>query len=74
MMIAMANNNQRGTANSTILVAWDIGMGLGVLLGGVVAEHIGYVTAFWMTAVAQVAGSLLFYLKTRGFFEVRRLR
>ena len=74
MMIAMAHNNQRGTANSTILVAWDIGMGLGVLLGGVVAEHIGYVTAFWMTAVAQVAGSLLFYLKTRGFFEARRLR
>ena len=74
MMIAMAHNNQRGTANSTILVAWDIGMGLGVLLGGVVAEHIGYVTAFWMTAVAQMAGSLLFYLKTRGFFEARRLR
>ena len=74
MMIAMAHNNQRGTANSTILVAWDIGMGLGVLLGGVVAEHIGYVTAFWMTAVAQVAGSLLYYLKTRGFFEARRLR
>ena len=74
MMIAMAHNNQRGTANSTILVAWDIGMGLGVLLGGVVAEHIGYVTACWMTAVAQVAGSLLYYLKTRGFFEARRLR
>ena len=74
MMIAMAHNSQRGTANSTILVAWDIGMGLGVLLGGVVAEHIGYVTAFWMTAVAQVAGSLLYYLKTRGFFEARRLR
>ena len=74
MMIAMAHNNQRGTANSTILVAWDIGMGLGVLLGGVVAERIGYVTAFWMTAVAQVTGSLLFYLKTRGFFEARRLR
>ena len=74
MMIAMAHNNQRGTANSTILVAWDIGMGLGVLLGGVVAEHIGYVTAFWMTAVAQVTGSLLYYLKTRGFFEARRLR
>lgn len=74
MMIAMAHNNQRGTANSTILVAWDIGMGLGVLLGGVVAEHIGYVTAFWMTAVAQVTGSLLYYLKTCGFFEARRLR
>ncbi len=73
MMIAMAYNNQRGTANSTILLSWDVGMGIGVLLGGVVAEHLGYVTAFWMAAAAQVAGSMLFYLKTRAFFERRRL-
>ena len=30
MMITMAHHNERGTANSTILISWDIGMGLGV--------------------------------------------
>lgn len=33
MTICVAPNNQRGTANSTILISWDIGMGLGILLG-----------------------------------------
>ena len=39
MTICVAPNNQRGTANSTILISWDIGMGLGILLGGIIAEH-----------------------------------
>jgi predicted MFS family arabinose efflux permease len=33
MIINVAEHSQRGTANSTILVSWDVGMGLGVLLG-----------------------------------------
>ena len=31
MMISVAHHNERGTANSTILVSWDCGMGLGIL-------------------------------------------
>ena len=74
MMIAMAHNNQRGTANSTILVSWDVGMGLGVLIGGVASEYLGYVEAFWIAASVQIMGTLLFLMKTRGFFESRRIR
>lgn len=73
MMISLATHNQRGTANSTILVSWDVGMGLGVLTGGVAAEHLGYTVAFWMVAAMQIAGTLLFCVKTRGFFESRRI-
>ena len=74
MIINVAEHSQRGTANSTILVSWDVGMGLGVLLGGVVAENVGYTAAFWMTAAAQVTGAILFYAKTRYDFEKKRLR
>ena len=42
MTINVAHNNRRGTANSTILVSWDLGMGLGILVGGIVAELLGY--------------------------------
>lgn len=73
MIISMARHNQRGTANSTLLVSWDVGMGLGVLLGGFVSEHFGYGAAFWTVAVAQVCGTLLFCLATRNFYNKRKL-
>ena len=68
MIIGVANNDERGTANSTLLTCWDLGIGLGVLLGGVIAEHFGYVVAFWTVVGVHVGGMLLFFLRTRGFF------
>ena len=68
MMISMARHNERGTANSTILVSWDVGMGLGVLLGGIIAELLSYATAFWFVAVVNASGVLLYFLRTRRFY------
>ena len=68
MMISMARHNERGTANSTILVSWDVGMGLGVLLGGIIAELMSYATAFWFVAVVNASGVLLYFLRTRRFY------
>ena len=73
MTINVAHNNQRGTANSTILVSWDTGMGLGVLLGGIIAEHLGYGAAFWAVAAVNAAGVALFFLRARSFFLLRNL-
>ena len=69
MIISMAHHNERGTANSTLLISWDVGIGVGVLAGGFVAELIGYKAAFWMVAVAQLAGMVIFLLRTRTFYE-----
>jgi predicted MFS family arabinose efflux permease len=65
MIIAMAENNQRGTANSTILTCWDLGMGIGILLGGVVVEYTNYAVAFWGIAAVQAIGALMFFAVTR---------
>lgn len=73
MTINVANNNQRGTANSTILISWDIGMGLGILLGGIIAEHMGYGAAFWAVALVNFIGVTLFFLRTKAFFLSRNL-
>ena len=73
MTICVARNNQRGTANSTILISWDIGMGLGILLGGVIAEHLGYGSAFWTVAAVNMAGVLAYFAATRRFFLRRNL-
>lgn len=74
MTVNVAGHDQRGTANSTLLVSWDVGMGLGVLLGGVMAEHVGYAFAFHSVVLMQVTGTVLFFLVTRNFFLRRRLR
>ena len=73
MMISVAHHNERGTANSTILVSWDCGMGLGILVGGVIAELLGYSAAFWTVAIINLAGVTLYFVRTRQFFIVRRL-
>jgi MFS family permease len=73
MTICVAPNNQRGTANSTILISWDIGMGLGILLGGIIAEHLGYNAAFWSVAFVNALGVALFFLATKSFFLRRNL-
>lgn len=72
MFINVARNDQRGTANSSILISWDLGMGIGIVLGGFIAEMIGFATAFHIVALMQAAGTLLFILATRNFFEKRR--
>ena len=73
MTINVAQNNQRGTANSTILISWDIGMGLGILVGGVIAEYFGYGAAFWTVVVINAAGVLIFFAATKNFFLSRNL-
>ena len=65
MFINLATNNQRGTANSTLLTSWDSGMGLGVLFGGILAECISYHASFWMMWIANLMGVLTFFLLAR---------
>ncbi|MDY6131500.1 MAG: MFS transporter [Prevotella sp.] len=74
MFINMAKNSERGTANSSILTAWDVGFGIGILMGGIVSENYGYTAAFWMVAIDNAMGVALFFLATRKFFLQRRLR
>ena len=74
MFLNLASNDQRGTANSTLLVSWDIGVGLGILAGGSVAEHLGYHAAFWTAFAVNLLGVLFFYLYSRQNFLKNRLR
>lgn len=73
MFIHVARNDQRGTANSSILISWDLGMGVGILLGGFIAHYTGFAAAFWVTAAMQALGALLFLVLTRRFYLARRL-
>ena len=74
MFINLAPNSQRGTANSTLLTSWDVGMGLGIVLGGAVAEIAGYSAAFWMAWLVNLSGVLFFYLWVRRNYQKNKLR
>ena len=74
MFLNLASNEQRGTANSTLLVSWDIGVGLGILAGGSVAEHLGYYAAFWTAFAVNLLGVILFLSYSRQHFINNRVR
>ena len=74
MFINLAPNSQRGTANSTYLTSWDAGVGLGVLVGGWAAEHIGYHGAFEIAAAVNAAGVACFFWFVRRSYLANRLR
>ncbi len=73
MFVHVARHDQRGTANSSILTGWDLGFGIGCLLGGIVAEHFGYTATFWMVAAEDAVSVILFFLASRQFFERRKI-
>ena len=71
MFINMCSKDERGTANSTLFVSWDIGAGIGTLLGGVLAEAFGFGPAFWCAALVNLAGAGLFLLYGCGAYRRR---
>lgn len=74
MFINLAENSQRGTANSTLLVSWDIGVGFGILVGGIVSEHAGYSAAFWTAWGVNAVGVAIYNLYAKRHFLTNKLR
>ena len=68
MFINLGTSKQRGTANSTILTSWDVGMGLGVALGGIIAEYFSYTSAFMAGFIVNGVGVAVFFLFARGHY------
>ena len=74
MFVDLAPHTQRGTANSSILVAWDVGVGLGIAAGGVLSQHWGYGAAFWTAWVVNAVGFAGYWLYVKSHFTRQRLR
>ncbi len=53
LFVNLAPNNRRATASSTFMTSWDLGVGLGLILGGRFADSTGGL------ALAYTVGSLL---------------
>lgn len=72
--INMAPPSKRGTANSTYLTGFDIGVGLGMLVGANIAETYSFERMYSFTALLCFIGLILYIFISRNIFEKHRLR
>lgn len=71
--INMAPASQRGTANSTYLTGFDIGVGLGMLTGASIAESHSFGWMYGFTSMLCFIGLILYVFVSRKIFEKHRL-
>lgn len=74
LFVNLAPNSQRGTATSTYLTSWDVGLGIGMLIGGYIAEIASFRDAYLFGAVLTVVSLFYFHLKAGPHFQQNRLR
>lgn len=74
LFVNLAPNSQRGTATSTYLTSWDVGIGIGMLTGGYIAEMATFRMAYFFGAALTVVSLLYFRLKAAPHFLKNRLR
>lgn len=73
LFINLAPHSKRGTANSTYLISWDLGIGIGAYLGGVIAEHYSYHTAFKIGVIPSVIALILFWKIIIPFYNKNKI-
>ena len=74
LFVNLAPNNQRATATSTYLTSWDVGIGIGMLLGGYIAEIASFRDAYLFGATLTVVSMIYFHLKAGPHFQRNKLR
>lgn len=74
LFVALAPNNKRGTATSTYLTTWDVGIGAGLLGGGCLSEWTSFSMTFLVGGLLVVASWVFFTYFTAGHFLRNRVR
>lgn len=74
LFVNLAPNSQRGTATSTYLTSWDVGIGIGMLAGGYIAEISTFDKAYLFGACLTIVSTLYFHLKVSPHYHKNKLR
>lgn len=74
LYINMAENNQRGTANSTYLVGFDLGLALGMLVGGYISGIYSFEVLFLVASGLCFFSVLVYQTISKRLFERKKLR
>ncbi|MEI6060635.1 MAG: MFS transporter [Bacteroidota bacterium] len=60
MVNNLADSTHRGAANSTLYTAVDLGMGLGMIMAGFIAQKVSLSAIFWISALVCASGLAFF--------------
>ena len=60
LYINLARHDQRATATSTYLTAWDVGLGIGVTASGIIAQHFTFYMVYLVGSVICLVSLLIF--------------
>jgi len=74
MVNNLADSSHRGAANSTLYTAVDLGIGLGMVMAGLIAQKVSLSAIFWISTLVCVAGVLFFRLVVLKYYERRYTR
>ncbi len=74
IFVNLAPNNQRGTATSTYLTSWDVGIGIGILTGGYIAEISTFDKAYLLGACLTIISAMYFNKKVAPHYQKYKLR
>ncbi|SEF72640.1 MFS transporter [Parabacteroides chinchillae] len=75
LFVNLAPNSQRGTATSTYLTSWDVGIGTGLMIGGSIAQRFGgFDYAYLFGACLTILSTLFFQIKASPHYNKNKLR
>lgn len=74
LFVNLAPNNKRGTATSTYLTSWDLGIGIGLTAGGYLGQYSSFDTMYLFGAFLTVAATIFFVMKVTPHFQQNKLR
>ena len=74
LFVNLAPNSQRGTATSTYLTSWDVGLGIGMVAGGYIAEVSTFKMAYLCGAILTVFSVFYFKHTVAPHFTKNKLR
>lgn len=72
LYVNMAENNQRGTANSTYLVGFDTGLALGMLVGGYISGIYSFEGLYFVASTLSFISILAYWLISRPIYEKKK--
>lgn len=74
LFVNLAPNNQRGTATSTYLTSWDVGIGIGLVAGGYIGQVSTFDYAYLFGACLTVVSLFYFKWRVAPHFHQNKLR
>ncbi|MDR0485735.1 MAG: MFS transporter [Elusimicrobiota bacterium] len=74
MFVHLAPHNRRAAASSTYLISWDMGIGIGIVLGGKIIDAINVQSVFIVGGAAAVLSAICFIAVCMEYFEKNKLR